>query len=137
MNDNGPTIGYTPNAIKSVLIIKPELYANVVELFCGSGVIVTKDGQRHLGVVIGTEEFKEKYDGEKVPEWVKEVVVLSDMARTEPHAAYSTFTHAWLTTTMDICHAHHPRHQPSSQIAGKLHHEHLATSAAEISYPGG
>ncbi|KAG0718946.1 hypothetical protein GWK47_051511 [Chionoecetes opilio] len=93
VNDNGPIIGYTPNATKSVLIVKPEHYDNGVQLFNGSGIIVTKDGQRHLGAVIGTEEFKEEYVGEKVSEWVKEVDVLSDMAKTEPHAAYSAFTH--------------------------------------------
>ncbi|KAG0724831.1 hypothetical protein GWK47_039790 [Chionoecetes opilio] len=93
VNENGPIIGYTPNATKFILIVKPEHYDNGVRLFSGSGVIVTKDGQRHLGAVIGTEEFKAKYVGEKVSEWVKEVDVLSDMAKTEPHAAYSAFTH--------------------------------------------
>ncbi|KAG0714514.1 hypothetical protein GWK47_013998 [Chionoecetes opilio] len=90
---NGPTIGYTPNATKPILIVKPEHYENGVRFFRDSGVTVTKDGQRHLGAVIGTEEFKAKYVEEKVSEWVKEVGVLSSMAKTEPHAAYSAFTH--------------------------------------------
>lgn len=93
VNDNGPIIGYTPNAAKSVLIVKPEHYDSAVDSFSGSGVIITKDGQRHLGAVIGTEEFKKEYIGEKVKEWIHEVEVLSDMARTEPHAAYSAYTH--------------------------------------------
>ncbi|KAG0699952.1 hypothetical protein GWK47_025725 [Chionoecetes opilio] len=75
VKENGPTIGYTPNATKSILIVKPEHYDNGVRLFSGSGVIVTRDGQRHMGAVIGTEEFKAKYVGEKVSEWVKEVDV--------------------------------------------------------------
>ncbi|KAG0730284.1 hypothetical protein GWK47_028536 [Chionoecetes opilio] len=90
---NGPTIGYTPNATKSILIVKPEHYEIGMRLFRDSGVTVTKDGQRHLGAVIGTPEFKQKYVEEKVSEWVKEVGVLSDIAKTEPHAAYSVFTH--------------------------------------------
>lgn len=93
VTENGPTIGYTPNAAKSVLIVKPELYNLGVEIFNGSGVIVTKEGQRHLGAVIGTEEFKKQYIKEKVLKWVNEVKVLSDIARTEPHAAYSAYTH--------------------------------------------
>ena len=93
IRDNGPIIGYTPNAEKSVLIVKPELYDRALEVFSDSGVIITKDGQRHLGAVIGTEEFKKEYVGEKVSEWVKEVGVLADMARTEPHAAYAAYTH--------------------------------------------
>ena len=93
VNDNGPVIGYTPNASKSVLIVKPEFYARATEIFRDSGVIITKDGQRHLGAVIGTEEFKKECIEEKVAEWVKEIEVLSDIARTEPHAAYSAYTH--------------------------------------------
>lgn len=93
INEKGPVIGYTPNATKSVLIVKPELFDRGVEIFQDSGVIITKEGQRHLGAVIGTEEFKKEYIGEKVNEWAKEVEVLSDMARTEPHAAYSAYTH--------------------------------------------
>ncbi|KAG0719760.1 hypothetical protein GWK47_049860 [Chionoecetes opilio] len=90
---NGPTIGYTPNAAKSFLIVKPEHYDGAVNIFSGSGVVVTKEGQRHLGAVIGTEEYKKEYVGEKVSEWVHEVDVLSAMAKTEPHAAYAAYTH--------------------------------------------
>ena len=54
---------------------------------------MTREGQRHLGAVIGTEEFKKEYVKEKVAEWVKEVKALSDIAKTEPHAAYSAYTH--------------------------------------------
>ena len=93
VNDKGPIIGYTPNAKKSVLIVKPELYDLALDIFRDSGVIITKEGQRHLGAVIGTEEFKKKYMEEKVNEWVKEVEVLADIAKTEPHAAYSAYTH--------------------------------------------
>ena len=93
IRDNGPIIGYTPNATKSVLIVKPEKYDRALEVFSDSGLIVTKKGQRHLGAIIGTEEFKKEYIGEKVSEWVKEIEVLSDIAKTEPHAAYSAYTH--------------------------------------------
>lgn len=72
MNVAGPEIGYFHNAAKSVLIVKSEHYDHASEIFKDSGVIVTKEGQRHLGAVIGTEEFKEKYVKEKVTEWVKE-----------------------------------------------------------------
>ncbi|KAG0730585.1 hypothetical protein GWK47_027926 [Chionoecetes opilio] len=73
---NGPTIGYTTNATKSILIVKPEHYEIGMRLFRDSGVTVTKNGQRHLGAVVGTPEFKQKYVEEKVSEWVKEVGVL-------------------------------------------------------------
>lgn len=93
VTENGPIIGYSPNAAKSVLIVKPEHYDLALQTFSDSGVVVTKDGQRHLGAVIGTEEFKKEYVGDKVAEWIEEVKVLADMAKTEPHAAYSAYTH--------------------------------------------
>ena len=93
VNTTGPEIGYIPNATKSVLIVKPEHYDHAAETFGGSGVIVTKDGQRHLGAVIGTEAYKKEYVGDKVAEWVKELEDLSAIAKTEPHAAYSAYTH--------------------------------------------
>ena len=89
----GHEIGYIPNSSKSVLIVKPEHYARAVETFSASGVVVTKDEQRHLGAVIGTQEFKEEYVREKVSEWVQEVTALAEVAMTEPQAAYSAFTH--------------------------------------------
>ncbi|XP_050739099.1 uncharacterized protein LOC127009782 [Eriocheir sinensis] len=93
VNTAGPEIGYIPNATKSVLIVKPEHYDHAAETFRGSGVTVTKDGQRHLGAVIGTEVYKKEYVGDKVAEWVKEIEALSAIAKTEPHAAYSAYTH--------------------------------------------
>ena len=44
VNNNGLKIGYLPNAAKSILILKPELYDCGTEIFHGSGVTVTKDG---------------------------------------------------------------------------------------------
>ena len=93
VNDNGLIIGYTSKAAKSVLIVKPEYYDSAIETFSGSWVIITKDGRRQLGADIETEELKKEYVGEKVTEWVREVNILSNMAKTEPHAAYSAYTH--------------------------------------------
>lgn len=50
VNDNGPFIWYKPSAAKSVLIVKPEHYDCALETFTGRGVIITKEGERHLGV---------------------------------------------------------------------------------------
>ena len=99
VNEHGPNIGYTPNAAKSVLIVKPEKYDHALQTFSGSEVVITKKGQRHLGAVIGTPEFKKEYVEKKVEEWVQEVCVLSGIAKTEPHAAYTAYTfglqHRW------------------------------------------
>ena len=72
----GPGIGYHPNARKSVLIVKPEHDDRAVETFAGTDIVVTKDGQKHLGAAIGTDEFKKKFVNEKVHEWVKEIMTV-------------------------------------------------------------
>lgn len=89
----GPKVGYNPNAIKSVLIVKADQYDRALEIFRDSGVVITKEGQRHLGAVIGTEEYKIKYVKEKVGEWIEEVEELAKISITEPQAAYAAFTH--------------------------------------------
>ena len=99
VTSHGPDIGYFPNASKSILIVKPDYYHDAQETFRDTEVIVTKEGQRHLGAVIGTREFKDKYVSDKVKTWVEEIQMLSNHAKTEPHAAYTAFTygvkHKW------------------------------------------
>ena len=108
---HGPKIGYIPNAAKSVLIVKPELYEHAIHAFSDSEVVITKEGQRHLGAVIGTQEFKKEFVNKKVAEWIQEVSILSEIAKTEPHAAYAAYTHGlqhrWnfvMRTIPDISH---------------------------------
>ena len=57
-----------------------------------SGVEINCEGTRHLGAV-GTEEFKCNYVKAKVTQWVKAVQSLSEIAKSQPHAAFATFTH--------------------------------------------
>ena len=42
---------------------------------------------------VGTESFKTSFIKKKVDNWIKSVVKLADIAKTQPHAAFSTFTH--------------------------------------------
>ena len=95
----GPPQGYHPNAGKSVLIVKQERLQEATATFEGTGVRITMEGDRHLGSVIGTPEFKEEFVKTKVEEWVAELQRLAEIAKTEPHAAYTAFTfgikHRW------------------------------------------
>ena len=43
--------------------------------------------QRHLGAAIGTREFIEAYAMQKIANWVKEIEILTILARIHPHAA--------------------------------------------------
>ena len=58
----------------------------------GDKVHITTEGQRHLGAVIGSQEFKDQYCREKILRWKGELEALSEIARSQPHAAYTVFT---------------------------------------------
>ena len=97
--EHGPKVGYFPNANKSVIIVKPNLLEQAQEAFINTSIKITKEGERHLGAVLGTESFKEKYVKDAVATWVKETDLLAQFAVTEPQAAYTAFTfgmkHKW------------------------------------------
>ena len=96
----GPSYGYFPNPSKTVLIVKENFNMPMARaLFEKTGVKVTLTGDRHLGAVIGSKEFKEKYVKDKVSRWVKDVEELALIAKDEPQLAYSAYTkglsHRW------------------------------------------
>ena len=41
---------------------------------------LTTEGQRHLGAVIGTANFKQNYMKEKINQWIQELPILSKIA---------------------------------------------------------
>ena len=61
--------------------------------FANTGVNITTYGKRHLGAALGSTSFVESYAQCKVSQWVDTVKKLSCIALTQPHAAYSAFTH--------------------------------------------
>ena len=67
LGTSGPKYGYYPLARKTVLIVKPEYEETAKDIFAGSGVKITTGGERHMGAVIGSADFKEKYVKEKSP----------------------------------------------------------------------
>ena len=64
-----------------------ELLLKAKEIFGDEIVNITMEGQRHIGAVLGTEDFKKKYVTNKVRKWVQDVVDLSSIAKEEPQAA--------------------------------------------------
>ena len=52
-----------------------------------------REGKRHLGAALGTDEFKITYVNDKVEEWCKEMKNLLKVAKTQSHAAFSAYTH--------------------------------------------
>jgi len=88
----GPLLGYYPKASKSWLIVKEVEKLNEAEqIFAGTDVKVTVSGKKYLGGTIGTETFKEKYFKERVSEWIEQIKMLSEIAKSQPQCAYSAF----------------------------------------------
>ena len=95
LTKRGPCYGYYPNAVKSLLIVKPDKENLARELFNGTNIKITSTGACHLGATVGSEEFKEDDVKMKVEEMTMELKKLSKIGETEPHAAYAAFTHGW------------------------------------------
>ena len=57
----GPKFGYFPQASKLWLIIKPKVEGKAKTIFQGSGVKITTEGKRHLGISLGSTKYKEEH----------------------------------------------------------------------------
>ena len=95
LNLTGPKFGYFPKPSKTILIVKnPEDLLTAEEIFRGTGVKITTSGERHLGAVIGSHEFRSEYVSGKIQKWIKDVEQLAEIAKDEPQLAYSAYTKA-------------------------------------------
>ena len=75
-----------------MLIVKSDVLADEAKRVFGDEVNITTEGQRHLGAVIGSLEFKDQYCREKVLGWKGELEALSEIAESKSHATYTVFT---------------------------------------------
>ncbi len=96
--EQGPLFGYHPNASKSWLVVKPALLTRAQELFSDLGVQVTSTGRRYLGGAIGTDDFVRSYLSTCITKWVADIERLSSFADSQPHAAFTVFTHGLSST---------------------------------------
>ena len=92
LSQEGKKCGYPVNGSKSWLIVKSDVLADEAKRVFGDEVNVTTEGQRHLGSVIVSQEFKDQYCREKVLRWKGELKALSEIARSQPHAAYTVLS---------------------------------------------
>ncbi|MEL7196650.1 MAG: hypothetical protein AAFO96_29800, partial [Bacteroidota bacterium] len=85
---------------------KPEKEREAREVFSETNLMITTNGQKHLGAVIGSKDYKTEYVQAKVNDWIVELERLSEIAKSEPHAAYTAFTfgmkHKWTYTQRTI-----------------------------------
>ena len=108
LSEQGPSLGYFPNASKTWIVVKPEHLDAATQEFANSGINVTSCGRPYLGAAIGSEEYCNKFVRSKIEEWSANISTLSDIAKTQPHAAYSAFTHGLASKWTYLC-----RVQPS------------------------
>ncbi len=90
--EHGPKFGYFPKPSKSWLVVKEEKLQEAKEIFGDTGVQITTEGRKYLGGFVGTDEGKQNYVKDLCNEWVSQLEELSQIARSEPQAAYAAFT---------------------------------------------
>ena len=61
------------NGSQSWLIVKSEALADEAMRVFGNEVNITTEGQRHLGAVIASQEYKDQYCEEKIRIWKEEI----------------------------------------------------------------
>ena len=89
----GPKYGYYPKPSKTVLIIKdPTLMTEAMRIFDGTGIKLSTEGERHLGAVLGSDEYRLSYVKTKISKWIKDVQQLSEIGKEEPQLALSGYT---------------------------------------------
>ena len=103
LTSTGPAYGYHANALKTWLITKDPHIAKAQELFGDTQVNITTQGRPHLGAALGSQEFVETYVSDKVQELNNQLLLLADIARTEPQAAYAAFIHSFAHKFSYLC----------------------------------
>ena len=92
LKEEGPAFGYFPKPSKTHLIVKNRAdLEKAQELFGDDGVKLTLDGERHIGAVIGSDEFRVEYITKKVEKWMEDVEQLAEIAKEEPQVALSAY----------------------------------------------
>ena len=72
LNETGPK--YFPKPSKTILIVKDHQKLHYAkEIFEETGITIDTDGERHLGAVIGSPSFREKYVRKKVANWILDI----------------------------------------------------------------
>ena len=87
----GPKYGYFPKPAKSCRFREKNFLMEVQNLLANSRVNTTAEGKRHLGAVIRSTEYRDKYVQDLVKDWDTQLTILSTIAEKQPQAAYLAF----------------------------------------------
>ena len=92
LESEGPNFGNFANASITWLVTK-----NLERASDDTGVNITPDGRPYLGAPIGSQEFTREYVRSKIGEWSSNVTLLSEIAKSQPHAAFTALTHGLMS----------------------------------------
>ena len=142
LSSSGPALGYLPNAKKCWLITKPEKEEEARAVFGATAIDITTEGYRHLGAALGSRSYFEEYVGEKVEDWVGQVIKLAEFAVSQPQASYAAFTfdlqHRWtyfLRTLPDIADLLEPLEHTISDVLIPVLVEHQVAETEHDLFP--
>ena len=90
--EKGKKDGYFVNKLKCWLVVKSESLSEKAKVMFNRTIKVTTAGKRHLGAALGPQDFKTAYCKDKIEKWAKELNVLSGIAVSQPHPAFSAFS---------------------------------------------
>ena len=88
-----PAYGYHPNPSKTWLLVKKQSLEVAKDIFHGYGINITSAGHRHLGSVLGSDDFLEALVKAMISTFADKLEQLCKIAKTEPQAAYSALIH--------------------------------------------
>ena len=95
---------------------KEESAALASSIFGDTNINLTTEGHRYLGSVIGSSKFVDCFVEKKVSDWVDQIIKLNSIAQSQPHAAFSAFTHGlsskWTYFLRAILNVKNYLHQP-------------------------
>ena len=80
----GPKDGYFPKPTKSYPIVKEKNDGSARYIFANSRLNITAEGKKHLGVVIGSTEYRDEYVKDLVKDWDSQLIFLSTIAEAQP-----------------------------------------------------
>ena len=96
----GSDFGYYVEASKTWLIVKNEETKTYAQNVFNNEIQITVDGQRHLGAVVGSAQFKDDYCNGLVSHWQSIMKKLVEVSESYPQAAYVGFRRGFLSKMM-------------------------------------
>ena len=113
-------------------------------MFGDTAINITSEGHKHLGAVLGSRSFLEEYTGEKVKDWIQQVVQLAEFAISQPQASYAALTaglrHRWtyfLRTLPNITNLLEPLERAITEvlILALIDHQGTGDERALLAFP--